>query len=141
MSNNESVSYPTEQIIRINDKSVLVKKLGLISYSKMGNCIKDVIVSIFELLQAQAETIDQINLSPEQKNLAVADVIAKLIDKNVEQLIQLIHVCVPELDIKYIEESVGLEDVLTILDAVLKVNNVNKIISGVKKMVKDYMTE
>lgn len=141
MLNNESISYPAEQVIRINDKSVLVKKLGLISYSKMGNCIKEVIISIFELLQAQAETVEQINLSPEQKNLSIADIIAKLIDKNVEQLVQLIHVCVPELDIKYIEESVGLEDVLTILDAVLKVNNVNKIISGVKKMVQDYMTE
>jgi acetolactate synthase small subunit len=139
MERKDSVSFPTEMIVHINDKPVTVKKLGLISYSKMSGCIRELLVSVFDLLQAQAETMEQLNLQPGQKNLSVADLVAKLIEKNVEQVIHLLHICVPALDVEYLENEVGLEDALVLIDAILKVNNINKVISEIKKMITSYM--
>lgn len=137
--NKDSVTYGTEMIIHINEKPVTVKKLGLISYSKMSSCIRELLISVFELLQAQADTMLQLNLQPGQKNLSVADLVAKLIEKNVDQVIQLLHICVPQLEIEYLETEVGLDDVLTMVDAILKVNNINKVVSELKKMIAGYM--
>jgi hypothetical protein len=134
MANNDSISYPSEITIHINEKPVIVKKLGLITYAKMSTLVKELLISVFELLQSQAETMEQLNLQPGQKNLSVADLIAKLIEKNVEQVVHLINICIPELDVKYIENEVGLDDALTIFDAILKVNNINKVIEEVKKL-------
>lgn len=139
MDNKDSISYPTDAIVRINDRSIVVKKLGLISYSKMSSCIRELLISVFELLQKQSETMEQLNLQPGQKNLSVADLVAKLIEKNVEQVIQLLHVCVPSVEIEYFENEVGLDDALTLIDAILKVNNINKVVSELKKMITSFM--
>ena len=139
MENRDSVSYPTEIIIHINEKPITVKKLGLISYAKMSGCIRQLLVSVFELLQAQADTMLELNLQPGQKNLSVADLVAKLIEKNVEQVIQLLHVCIPQLEVEYLENEVGLEDALVIIDAILQVNNVNKVVSEIKKKIASFM--
>lgn len=139
---NEVITYGSEIIVTINDRSVKVKKLGLIVYAQMSASLRGLITSILELVQAEDTFMvneDDEKSPANQRITGFADIISKLLEKNIQQVIALLDIAVPELGRKYIENEVGLHDTLVLLDAIIKVNNINKVVNDGKKFLQNLL--
>lgn len=135
MSKEEKVSLSNEVVVTINDRRVTVRKLGLISYTKMTGALRELIASLIDLFQSQEQFRTQVITSPAEKNYAFAEVIASLVERNIEQIITLLNIAVPDLEREYIENYVGLDDTIILFDAILRANNINKVVNEGKKLI------
>jgi len=146
INEDNEITYGREIVVYINDKPVKVKKLGLLTYAKMTGSLKSLITSVLEivemdqpLLSLNKVTEDDENIPPDDKIGAFAEIIASLVEKNIEQVIALLDIAVPELGREYIGNEVGLDDTLVLLDAIIKVNNITKVVSDGKKFIQSLM--
>lgn len=139
MENKEHVSVGSEIFVEVNDRQVKVKKLGLLDYAKMSGILRGMISSVVEVVQEQAQMQENFDAAPQEKAIQLADLISRLVEKNVVQAINFLDVCVPELGREYIEKEVGIYEMVVLTDAILKVNNVNKALDEGKKLMTNYM--
>lgn len=147
--NNDIISYGREHVVIINDRHIKVKKLGLIVYAKMSASLRELIESIIELIQsedkfmtlnsAEIGSLEDENTPPAARTKAFAEIISKLIEKNIKQIITLLDIAVPELGREYIENEVGLDDTLVLLDAIIGVNNITKVVTDGKKFLQSLL--
>ena len=138
MPNKESVTYGNELTIEINDRTIKVEKLGLLSYAKMSGILKGLISSIIDAVREQSDWVN-IAAAPEAKGILMADLISTLVEKNILQVISFIDLCVPDLGREYIEQKVGLYDLIALVEAIFQVNNVNRSLESGKKLMSNYM--
>jgi hypothetical protein len=138
MSNKESVTYGTEELVPINDRTITVEKLGLLSYAKMSGILRGLIASVIDAVREQAEWVSA-SAAPEARGILVADLITKLIETNVIQVINFIDLCVPDVGREYLEQKVGLYDMVLLVEAIMKVNNINRAFEQGKKLISNYL--
>jgi len=141
----EYITYGKEIVLPINERSIKIKKLGLLSLTKMTSSLKGIISAVLDFFDAQdslkeIETTDGEKKSAQEKNSDFSLVIATLVEQNILQVISLLDSAVPDLGREYIESEIGLDDAIVLLDAVIKVNNINKVIIEGKKLFQDLMT-
>lgn len=139
MENNEKITTGTELFVPINDRSIKVEKLGLLTYAKMSGILRGLIASVIEVMQEQAQMQEDTDAAPQQRAIFLADLVSRLVEKNVMQVINFIDLCVPDLGREYIEQKVGIYEMILLAEAILKVNNVNKAVDEGKKLITNYM--
>lgn len=130
---SENVSLSSEVIVPISGRSIKVKKLGLIKYAELTEKLQGSISTIVELIQLADNNLSS-NPSPEEKKEFLTQALTRLLKKNVEQIITLLDTCVPDLGYDFICQEVGLDDALALVEAILKVNNINKVVEDVKNL-------
>lgn len=137
MENNEQVTLGKEIIVQVNERNIRVKKLGLLSYARLTGAMKEVIASVIELFRSE-ENLRMVVESEDNADIyAFSSIIARLIEKNIQQVITLLDIAVPDLGKEYIENNVGLEDVIVLFNAILEVNNIIKVIDEGKKLIEN----
>lgn len=142
-TNTKSVSIGNVIIIKINDRNIKVKKLGLISYSSLSRGIKDLIASGFDLMTIFGGSGDQtlafLNMDDktpvEQRSAKLSQTIVNMIDTNVMQVIKFIDTCVPDLGFEYICDEVGLSDLVIIIEAIVEVNKLIQVVDDAKNLI------
>jgi hypothetical protein len=139
--NNEQVknaSIGNLKNITINDRQIPVKKLGLIKYTVMMSSIKDLIKSIVDVVRLTNISMvdDGEEIPVAERSKLFADALTSLLNENLIQVIKLIDTCVPAIGYEYLCEEVGLEDVVTILQAVIEVNKIEKVMSDLKNLMR-----
>lgn len=137
--NTEQVNLGTEIFVPVNDRSIKVCKLGLLDYAKMSGILRELIASIIEIFQEKSMMVGSANAAPEQQVFVVADLVSSLVEKNITTVINFVDLCVPALGREYIEQSVGLYDLVLLVDAILKVNKINQAMDEGKKLITNYM--
>jgi hypothetical protein len=140
--NTNSASIGNSKVITINDKPVMVKKLGLIKYTIMTNSVRGLITTSLDLIRQLVTEEDVILLDKNeaipisQRGAKIAETLTNMIDQNIMQVIKLIDICVPDLGYEYICEEVGLDDALYILKTVVEVNKLQKFGEEIKNMLR-----
>lgn len=129
----KNVSFSNTINVVVNDRTIAVKKLGLIKYSQICGSLQDLISSIFKFTNYK-NTLD---IDREDLYGDIGSMIAELVKTNVVQIIKFLDVAIPDLGYEYICNEVGLDDLLLLVEAILKVNNINKVISDTKKLIQD----
>lgn len=124
--------------VEIGDRTITVKRLGLIKYSQLTSSISTIIDSIVEFFEDQKSLIET-KTEVENKGNALAALVTKLVDKNLQAVIQFIIVCVPEVSIKDFDENIGLEELINLVEAILLVNNINGAMDKGKKLWMDLL--
>lgn len=137
---NESISFPCEKHVRINDINVTVKKMGLIKYAQIVKELNTLISAVIRLLRIdlelqEAEVIEEKELTSQEKSARQSQIICDIVSDNVEQIITFLTIAIPELDRQYIENNVGIDDTLRLIEAIIEVNGLNKALSDVKKFI------
>lgn len=137
---NESISFPYEKHVRINDINVTVKKMGLIKYAQIVKELNTLISAVIRLLRIdlelqEAEVIEEKELTSQEKAARQSQIICDIVSDNVEQIITFLTIAIPELDRQYIENNVGIDDTLRLLEAIIEVNGLNKALSDAKKFI------
>jgi protein associated with RNAse G/E len=137
---NESISFPYEKHVRINDINVTVKKMGLIKYAQIVKELNTLISAVIRLLRIdlelqEAEVIEEKELTSQEKSARQSQIICDIVSDNVEQIITFLTIAIPELDRQYIENNVGIDDTLRLIEAIIEVNGLNKALSDVKKFI------
>lgn len=137
---NESISFPYEKHVRINDINVIVKKMGLIKYAQIVKELNTLISAVIRLLRIdlelqEAEVIEEKELTSQEKSARQSQIICDIVSDNVEQIITFLTIAIPELDRQYIENNVGIDDTLRLIEAIIEVNGLNKALSDAKKFI------
>ena len=137
---NEHISFPTEKQIVINDRTVRVKKMGLIKYAQIVKEFDGLIGSVLRIFRMDQEINEfevrqEKELTTQERAAEQSKIICQLISSNIEQIVSFLCVAVPELDRKYIEENVGIDDTLQLIEAIIEVNGLNKALDNVKKFI------
>jgi len=137
---NESISFPYEKHVRINDINVTVKKMGLIKYAQIVKELNTLISAVIRLLRIdlelqEAEVIEEKELTSQEKSARQSQIICDIVSDNVEQIITFLTIAIPELDRQYIENNVGIDDTLRLIEAIIEVNGLNKALSDAKKFI------
>lgn len=137
---NESISFPYEKHVRINDIDITVKKMGLIKYAQIVKELNTLISAVIRLLRIdlelqEAEVIEEKELTSQEKSARQSQIICDIVSDNVEQIITFLTIAIPELDRQYIENNVGIDDTLRLIEAIIEVNGLNKALSDVKKFI------
>ncbi len=137
---NESISFPYEKHVRINDINVTVKKMGLIKYAQIVKELNTLISAVIRLLRIdlelqEAEVIEEKELTFQEKAARQSQIICDIVSDNVEQIITFLTIAIPELDRQYIENNVGIDDTLRLIEAIIEVNGLNKALSDAKKFI------
>ncbi len=137
---NESISFPYEKHVRINDINVTVKKMGLIKYAQIVKELNTLISAVIRLLRIdlelqEVEVIEEKELTSQEKSARQSQIICDIVSDNVEQIITFLTIAIPELDRQYIENNVGIDDTLRLIEAIIEVNGLNKALSDAKKFI------
>ena len=137
---NESISFPYEKRVRINDIDITVKKMGLIKYAQIVKELNTLISAVIRLLRIdlelqEAEVIEEKELTSQEKSARQSQIICDIVSDNVEQIITFLTIAIPELDRQYIENNVGIDDTLRLIEAIIEVNGLNKALSDAKKFI------
>lgn len=137
---NESISFPYEKHVRINDIDITVKKMGLIKYAQIVKELNTLISAVIRLLRIdlelqEAEVIEEKELTSQEKSARQSQIICDIVSDNVEQIITFLTIAIPELDRQYIENNVGIDDTLRLIEAIIEVNGLNKALSDAKKFI------
>jgi len=137
---NESISFPYEKHVRINDINITVKKMGLIKYAQIVKELNTLISAVIRLLRIdlelqEAEVIEEKELTSQEKSARQSQIICDIVSDNVEQIITFLTIAIPELDRQYIENNVGIDDTLRLIEAIIEVNGLNKALSDAKKFI------
>lgn len=137
---NESISFPCEKHVRINDINITVKKMGLIKYAQIVKELNTLISAVIRLLRIdlelqEAEVIEEKELTSQEKTARQSQIICDIVSDNVEQIITFLTIAIPELDRQYIENNVGIDDTLRLIEAIIEVNGLNKALSDAKKFI------
>lgn len=137
---NESISFPYEKHVRINDINITVKKMGLIKYAQIVKELNTLISAVIRLLRIdlelqEAEVIEEKELTSQEKSARQSKIICDIVSDNVEQIITFLTIAIPELDRQYIENNVGIDDTLRLIEAIIEVNGLNKALSDAKKFI------
>jgi hypothetical protein len=141
--NKDSVSCANTVYVKVNDRTISVKKLGLIKYAQLTGSLKEVIISLFEIFKLQDDLKFQNLLSanedekssPDKQVNVLVDAFVSLIETNITQVVKVLDIAIPDIGYDYIENEIGLDDVLVLVNAVLEVNNVNKVVTEGKKLM------
>lgn len=137
---NEDISFSTEKFVNINDQQVVVRKMGLIKYAQIAKNFDTLLGSVLRAFQMNQE-LNNIEVEMEkelnfnEKRSAKSRIICEIIEENIEQVISFICVAVPDLDRKYVEDMVGIDDAFQLVEAIIEVNNLNKVMNSVKKFM------
>jgi len=137
---NESISFPYEKHVRINDIDITVKKMGLIKYAQIVKELNTLISAVIRLLRIdlelqEVEVIEEKELTSQEKSARQSQIICDIVSDNVEQIITFLTIAIPELDRQYIENNVGIDDTLRLIEAIIEVNGLNKALSDAKKFI------
>lgn len=137
---NESISFPYEKHVRINDINITVKKMGLIKYAQIVKELNTLISAVIRLLRIdlelqEVEVIEEKELTSQEKSARQSQIICDIVSDNVEQIITFLTIAIPELDRQYIENNVGIDDTLRLIEAIIEVNGLNKALSDAKKFI------
>lgn len=137
---NESISFPYEKHVRINDIDITVKKMGLIKYAQIVKELNTLISAVIRLLRIdlelqEAEVIEEKELTSQEKSARQSQIICDIVSDNVEQIITFLTIAIPELDRQYIENNVGIDDTLRLIEVIIEVNGLNKALSDAKKFI------
>jgi hypothetical protein len=139
---NTNVSLGKGIIVSVNDRKVLVKKLGLIKYVAMTRTVKSLISVGLELLRKllkfqNGPTNDEDEIPMEQRANFIAELLTDTLEKNLMEIIKLIDLCVDDLEFEYICDEVGLEDAIELLKAIVEVNKLEKLGEEIKNLLRD----
>jgi hypothetical protein len=139
---SENASFPNKKYVKINDREVEVKKLGLIKYAILTKELNALISSIIRIFQMDTEVNqvkDDVEVEFKQilqdRRVQMSRIISDVVSENVEQVVKFLSIAVPDLEKAYIEENVGLDDMFNLIEAIIEVNNLNKVVGDVKKFM------
>jgi len=141
-SEESSVSIGDSTIIAINDRQIMIKKLGLIKYTIMTRSVKELITTSIDLARKLINegTLNLVELDEtipvEERSAKLTKVLSEIVETNIMQVIKLIDICVPDLGYDYICEEVGVNDALYILKTVVAVNKLQKFGEDVKNLLR-----
>lgn len=124
--------------VTINDRQIPVKKLGLIKYSVMMGSIKELLGSIVEIVRVTSIPVnnDGDDIPVSERGKLLSEALTNLLNENLIQIIKLLDICVPDIGYEYLCEEVGLEDVVTLIQAIIEVNKFEKVINDIKNMMR-----
>lgn len=111
--------------VKIGDRNIAVKKLGLIKYSEMVDSFQELIKSVNEM----------INIDDTKDDTILAQIVSQLIKKNIDQVIKFLTIAIDDLDYDFVANEVGITDVIRLLSALIEVNELITGIDEVKKLL------
>ena len=137
---NEHISFPTEKQVTVNDRTVRVKKMGLIRYAQIVKEFDSLIGSVLRIFRMdqeinEFEVQNEKELTSQERAVEQSKIICQLVSENIEQIVSFLCIAVPDLDRSYIEETVGIDDTLQLIEAIIEVNGLNKALGDVKKFI------
>ena len=114
--------------------------MGLIKYVQIVKRLNTLISAVIRLLRIdlelqEAEVIEEKELTSQEKSARQSQIICDIVSDNVEQIITFLTIAIPELDRQYIENNVGIDDTLRLIEAIIEVNGLNKALSDAKKFI------
>lgn len=139
---SENASFPNVVYVQINDRQIEVKKLGLIKYALLTKELDSLISSVIRIFQLETEVkqvkdeiAEDFDKTLQNRRTQMSRIISEIVSQNIEQVVKFLDISVPSIGKGYIEEEVGLEDMFALIEAIIKVNGLNKVVGDVKKFM------
>ena len=132
--NAKKVIIGSSKTVEINGDFVTVKKLGLISYTKMQTILDTISTSIAEFLESYQEIKFSSSISDFSTMPQLVSTVSQAILNNIPVLVDFLDICT-DMERSYIEQYVGIDDAIILLDAIIEVNKINSIGESVKNLI------
>lgn len=118
----------------INGTDVCVKKLGLISYTKMQAIMDTISKGVANFLENYQQIQFSSSISDYESVANLISTVSSALLENIPALIDFLEICT-DLQRSDIENYVGLDDALVLIDAIIEVNKINSIGETVKNLI------